>query len=268
MKVMAQFLAEVNSDDCSSASKPLVLDGARREKGREGDTEPEHMIPLKKRLAAELVGTFALVFAAAGSDAANVASGHEIGLFAVAAAPGFVLVAMIYAMDKMSGAYFNPAVTIGFAISGHLRNRETLPYILVQMAGAAGASIIVSLIIFPIGESDTGLTLPHTGWAQSFVLEVVLTFFLMLIGITMKEKIGYKPFGGIAIGGYIIAAGIVGIPISGASMNPARSFGPALVSLDFSYLWIYWLAPIIGAVLAIIVFKAMKDTRAKVLDPS
>jgi len=240
---------------------------SKTERGMENKTkdtaEPEEIIPLRKRLLAELIGTFALVFAAVGADAANIVSDHEIGMLAVAAAPGLVVVAMIYAVEKISGAYFNPAITIGFVVTGHLKLRDLPFYIIVQLVGAIAASAVVYLIIVPANTENAGLTLPHTGWLPSFVLELVLTFFLMFIGISLKEKIGYKPFGGIAIGSFIAAAGIIGAPVSGGSMNPARSFGPALVSLNLSYDWIYWIAPIIGAILAVLCFRAIKDQRAK-----
>jgi aquaporin Z len=234
-----------------------------KEKITEGEAEPEEIIPLRKRLIAELIGTFALVFAAVGSDAADVISGHEIGKFAVAAAPGFVVAAMIYALDKISGAYFNPAIAIGFAVTGHLKLRDLPLYIIIQVVGSVLASAIIFLAIVPANTENAGLTLPRTGWLQSFALELVLTFLLMFIGISLKERIGYKPFGGMAIGAFIAAAGIIGIPVSGGSMNPARSLGPALVSLNFSYDWIYWIAPIIGAILAVLCFRAIKDHRAE-----
>ena len=137
---------------------------------------------------------------------------------------------MTYAVDKISGAYFNPAITIGFTVTGHLKPQELPLYIIVQVVGAMMASAIV---------------------------------FLMFIGFSLKERIGYKPFGGIAIGAFIAAAGIIGIPVSGGSMNPARSFGPALVSINLTYEWIYWIAPIIGAILAVLCFRAIKDHRAE-----
>ena len=227
--------------------------------------EPEQVISLHKRLVAEFVGTFALVFAAAGSDIANAVSGDEIGKFAVAAAPGLAVAAMIYAVDKVSGAYFNPAVSIGFVITGHLAPKDLTPYIIAQLTGAVLAS---TAVLFAIGQSgDAGLTLPKTDWAQSFVLELVLTFVLMFIGISMKEKVGYKPFAGVAIGAFIIAAGIIGISVSGGSMNPARSFGPALIAMDMSYQWIYWLAPIIGAILAVLCFRIIRHDEPT-LDPA
>ena len=237
--------------DGDSAAKPNIA-------------EPEIVVPLYKRLGAELIGTFALVFAAAGSDVADiVVADHSIGRFAVAAAPALMIMAMIYSLDKISGAYFNPAISLGFTITKHLKLKDLPLYILMQIIGSIFASIIV---FTAIGQSDgrIGLTLPlqNDKWFQSFVLEIVLTFFLMLVSLLMKEEIGYKTFGGIAIGSVITMAGIVGMKISGASMNPARSFGPALIAGNLSFSWIYWIAPIIGSLVAVCAFKLIKSTEA------
>jgi aquaporin Z len=171
--------------------------------------------------------------------------------------------AMIYSLDKISGAYFNPAISLGFTITKHLKLKDLPLYILMQIIGSIFASIIV---FTAIGQSDghIGLTLPlqNDKWFQSFVLETVLTFFLMLVSLLMKEEIGYKTFGGIAIGSVIMMAGIVGMKISGASMNPARSFGPALIAGNLSFNWIYWIAPIIGSLIAVCAFKLIKSTEA------
>jgi aquaporin Z len=212
-------------------------------------------------LGAELIGTFALVFAAVGSDISNSLGGGELGKLAVAAAPGLVIMAMIYGLDKISGAYFNPAISIGFTISKHLKLKDLPLYIIVQLIGSIIASIIV---LFAIGSSgNVGLTLPNENvkWYQAFLIEVVLTFLLMLVSISLKEDkdIGYKNFGGIAIGGTIIIADIIGMQISGASLNPARSFGPALVFGNLTYNWIYWLAPIVGSIIAVYSFKVIKS---------
>lgn len=223
--------------------------------------EAERIVPLYKRLGAELIGTFALVFAAVGSDISNALGGNEIGKLAVAASPGLIIMAMIYGLDKISGAYFNPAVSIGFTISKHLKLKDLPLYIVVQIIGSIIASIVVLLAIGSSG--NTGLTLPgeNVSWHQAFVLEVVLTFLLMLVSISLKEDkdIGYKNFGGIAIGGTIILADIIGMQISGASMNPARSFGPALVFGNLNYSWIYLIAPIIGSLMAVYSFKIIKS---------
>jgi MIP family channel proteins len=223
--------------------------------------EAERIVPLYKRLGAEFIGTFALVFAAVGSDISNSLAGNEFGKFAVAAVPGLVIMAMIYGLDKISGAYFNPAVSIGFTISKHLKRKDLLMYIAVQIIGSVIASLVV---IAAIGQSgNVGLTLPKGGggWYHAFVLEVVLTFLLMLVSISLKEDkvTGYKNFGGIAIGATIVLADIIGMSISGASMNPARSFGPAIVFGNLSFNWIYWIAPIIGSLVAVYSFKLVKS---------
>jgi aquaporin Z len=147
------------------------------------------------------------------------------------------------------------------AISKHLKLKDPPLYIIVQIIGSIIASIIV---LFAIGSSgNAGLTLPNENvkWYQAFLIEVILTFLLMLVSISLKEDkdIGYKNFGGIAIGGTIIIADIIGMQISGASMNPARSFGPALVFGNLTYNWIYWLAPIVGSIIAVYSFKVIKS---------
>jgi MIP family channel proteins len=243
-------------DNNSSFSKPSYV-------------EPEIIVPLHKRLGAELIGTFALVFAAVGSDMSYMLYGHALGKLAVAAAPGLVIMAMIYGLDRISGAYFNPAISIGFSISRHLKVKDLPLYILVQIIGSILASAVAIVAIGHNSASHAGLTIPlgKGGWLQSLVLEIVLTFFLMFVSISMKEDkdiLGYKKFGGIAIGATIILAGIIGIQVSGASMNPARSFGPALIlagdGSSLSYNWIYWVAPIIGSILAVYSFKMVKTS--------
>jgi aquaporin Z len=133
-------------------------------------------------------------------------------------------------------------------------------YIIAQISGSIIASLVVLAVIGQ--SSNSGLTLPlgKSGWLQSFLLEIVLTFFLMITSISLKEEVGYKNFGGIAIGGTIILADIIGMQISGASMNPARSFGPALIFGNLTYNWIYWIAPIIGAIIAVFAFRVIKST--------
>jgi MIP family channel proteins len=222
--------------------------------------EAEQVVPLYKRVGSELIGTFALVFAAAGSDISDALGGHVLGKFAVAAVPGLIIMAMIYGLDKISGAYFNPAVSIGFTITKHLKSKELPLYIIAQIAGSIIAGLAVLAVIGHSGSSGLTLPLGKGGWLQSFLLEIVLTFFLMLTSISLKEQVGYKSFGGIAIGGTIILADIIGMQISGASMNPARSFGPALVFGNLTYNWVYWIAPIVGAVIAVFTFRVVKST--------
>ena len=227
-----------------------------------GEIDAEVLVPLKKRFVAELVGTFGLVFAAVGSSVANSLSDQTLGQFAVAAAPGLIIMAMTFALDKISGAYFNPAISLCYAMSGHLKPRDLPFYLIAQLIGAVVASFLVILAIGQAG--DAGLTLPKGkgGWVQAFIVEVILTFFLMFVSISMKESktnSGYKNFGAIAIGATIIIDDLIGMNISGASMNAARSFGPALVFGNLSYNWIYWLAPTIGALMALFLFKAIEN---------
>jgi MIP family channel proteins len=224
--------------------------------------EAEEVVPLYKRVGSELIGTFALVFAAAGSDISDALGGHVLGKFAIAAVPGLIIMAMIYGFDKISGAYFNPAISIGFTITRHLKSKELPLYIIAQIAGSIIASLVVLAAIGHSGNSGLTLPLGKGGWLQSFVLEMVLTFFLMITSISLKEEVGYKSFGGIAIGGIIILADIIGMQISGASMNPARSFGPALVFGNLTYNWVYWISPIIGAIIAVFAFRVVKSTAA------
>ena len=254
-------MSKKNSDENDSKARPDSNSKKTTSSSGYSSLEAERTVPLYKRLGAELIGTFGLVFAAVGSDISNTIGNNELGKFAVAAAPGLIIMAMIYGLDKISGAYFNPAISTGFTISKHLKLRDLPLYILVQIFGSIIASLAVLLVIGQSGNS--GLTLPHEDvtWYRAFILEIVLTFVLMLVSISMKEEkySGYKNFGGIAIGATIIVADIVGMQISGASMNPARSFGPALILGNLTYNWIYWIAPIIGAIIATYFFKVIKS---------
>lgn len=232
----------------------MKIDRPAKDTGSKRDAEK--VVPLPKRALAEFIGTFMLVFAAAGADVTDAVGGHELGRFAVVAAPGFAVAAMIYATEKISGAYFNPAVSMGFMLTGHLKPKDFPVYVAAQTVAGIAAALVVS---YAVGQNGTaGLTLPHTGWLQSFAIEIVFTFMLMFTGLSLKEEIGYKSFGGIAIAAVIVTTGIIGASISGASMNPARSFGPALVSSNFSGQWIYWVAPMIGMALAVLSFRVIE----------
>jgi aquaporin NIP len=159
---------------------------------------------------------------------------------------------MIYAFGETSGAHINPAVTIGFAFAGRFEKKEVVPYILFQILGAIAASFTLKFL-FP-DLALYGNTLPSDGWLQSFVLEFILTLILMLVII--KVSSGSKETGtmaAIAIGGTVLIEALVFGPITGASMNPARSIAPALASGNFQDLWLYIVAPVIGAIVAILI---------------
>jgi aquaporin Z len=204
-----------------------------------------------KKYIAEFIGTYALVFF--GTGAMVVESIHpNIGVVGIAIAFGAVVMAMIYAFGETSGAHINPAVTIGFAFAGRFEKKEVVPYILFQILGAIAASFTLKFL-FP-DLALYGNTLPSDGWLQSFVLEFILTLILMLV--IMKVSSGSKETGtmaAIAIGGTVLIEALVFGPITGASMNPARSIAPALASGNFQDLWLYIVAPVIGAIVAILI---------------
>jgi aquaporin Z len=203
-----------------------------------------------KKYAAEFFGTFALVFAGTGAIVIDHVTHGTVSHVGIALTFGLIVLAMIYAVGEISGAHLNPAVTLGFFAARRINRQLAVAYILSQSAGAVSASLILRGI-FP-GESDLGATQPSGGATQSFVLEVVMTWLLMLVILSVSK--GAKEKGitaGIAVGSVIALEALFGGPISGASMNPARSLAPALVGMNFASLWIYLAAPIIGALLAV-----------------
>jgi len=210
-----------------------------------------------QRYISELIGTFALVFCGPGAIIMNDVSGGVVTHVGIAITFGLIVMAMIYSIGDISGAHINPAVTIAFWASGRFNKKEVLPYITAQIIGALLASTVLYLL-FPLHETQ-GATLPSGTVMQSFILEVILTFILMFV--IMKVSTGSKETGtiaGIAIGGVVGLEAMFAGPITGASMNPARSFAPALFSGQTEHLWLYILAPILGALLAVLACKAIK----------
>ena len=203
-----------------------------------------------KKLFAEFLGTFGLVFAGTGAIVVDHASGGAIGHPGIALTFGLVVLAMIYTFGDISGAHFNPAVTLAFAAARRMHWRDVPGYLGAQVLGACGASVLLR-VLFP-ADSTLGATLPAGPAMQSFILEIVLTALLMLVVLSIST--GAKEKGitaGIAVGAVITLEAMFAGPICGASMNPARSLAPALVSGHFESLWIYLTAPIIGALLAV-----------------
>ena len=205
---------------------------------------------LSKRLLAEFLGTFGLVFAGTGAIVINHASHGAITHAGIALTFGLVVLAMIYAFGDVSGAHLNPAVTTAFAAARRFPWREVPAYFGAQLAGAFAASGLLRAL-FPLDE-NLGATLPAGSELQSFILEIVLTFLLMLVVLSVST--GAKEKGitaGIAIGAIIGLEAMFAGPICGASMNPARSLAPALLSGHPEHLWLYLAAPVIGALLAV-----------------
>jgi aquaporin NIP len=211
-----------------------------------------------KRLFAEGFGTFALVFAGTGAIVINQVSDGAITHPGIAITFGLIVLAMIYALGDISGAHFNPAVTTAFAAAGRFPWREVPGYIAAQICGAFLASLTLR-VLFP-ANPFLGATLPAGTAQQSLILELILTLFLMVV--ILHVSTGAKEKGitaGIAIGAVIALEAMFAGPICGASMNPARSIAPAIVSGHFEHLWIYVLGPVVGALIAVPACCAMRE---------
>ena len=207
-------------------------------------------MPMRK-LSAEFLGTFALVFAGTAAIIINETSGGAITHVGIALTFGLIVLAMIYTLGDVSGAHLNPAVTIGFYAARRFPGSEVWRYILAQISGALLASLTLKFL-FPANQ-NLGATHPAGSALQSFVLEFILTFLLMFVILNVST--GAKEKGvtaGIAIGAVIGLEAMFAGPICGASMNPARSLAPAFASGHFNDLWIYLLAPVLGALAAVI----------------
>ncbi len=210
-----------------------------------------------KKCFAEFLGTFALVFCGTGAIVINQESGGSVTHVGIAFTFGLIVMVMIYALGTVSGAHLNPAVTIAFTIAKRFSIREVVPYILSQIAGAIIATLVLRFL-FPTNEL-LGTTLPTGSAMQSFVLETLLTFFLMLVIIQVST--GSKEqgmFAGLAIGSTVLLEAMFAGPICGASMNPARSIAPAIISGTFQHLWLYIAAPVVGAALAVMVWHLLR----------
>ncbi len=209
----------------------------------------------RKRLLAEAFGTFALVFAGTGAIVMNDVSGGAVTHVGIALTFGLVVMAMIYAVGDISGAHLNPAVSIAFWLAKRFPLRSVAPYIASQLIGATAASLLLRLLF---AHPTLGATHPAGSAWQSFGLELVLTAILMfvILGVSTgaKEK---GLLAGVAIGGVIAFEALAAGPICGASMNPARSLAPAIVSGNFTDLWIYLTAPVLGAAAGMLAHKAI-----------
>ena len=210
-----------------------------------------------KKYIAEFIGTFILVFCGTGAVIINEATHGAVTHVGISITFGLVVMTMIYSLGEISGSHLNPAVTLSFAAGGLFKWREVIPYISAQLAGALLASLVLALL-FP-ASILLGSTLPANGVLQSFVLEIILTFILMFV--ILQVATGSKEqglFAGTAIGAVVLLEAMFAGPVSGASMNPARSFAPAIISGHTEHLWIYLTAPLAGALPAVIVYQFLK----------
>ncbi|HEY7024629.1 MAG TPA: aquaporin [Candidatus Limnocylindrales bacterium] len=208
--------------------------------------------PGVKRLLTETVGTFGLVAVAGLADVAGFLTGGEVTAMARAIAPGLFVMAMIYAIGDVSGLHINPAVTLGFTVRRRFPARWLAAYWVAQLVGAvvAGFGLVV---VFGNDAASHAVTEPHgiEPWV-ALVLEIFLTWALVTVVLGTADRAHLVgPNAAIAVGATIILCGLVALPLEGASMNPARSTGPALATGDLSSLWIYWLGPLVGALIAV-----------------
>jgi aquaporin NIP len=212
-----------------------------------------------KKYLAELLGTYALVFAGTGAIIIDQQTHGSITHVGIAITFGLIVMSMIYTFGDISGAHINPAVSIAFTLAGKFPVKALLPYIISQLSGALLASLTLKYL-FPASQY-LGATIPSGSLEQSFILEFILAFFLMLVIVNVAK--GSKEqgmFAGLAIGSVVGLEAMFAGPICGASMNPARSLGPAIISGHMEFLWIYVLATTLGTVAAIPVWKYMGKT--------
>lgn len=221
--------------------------------------------PERSKALAEFIGTFAIVFFGCGAVMITERFPGSISASVIPVVFGLVVAVMIYATGHISGAHFNPAVSLAFAVARHFPRRSLLTYWLAQFLGALAAMQTLCMIL-PAG-SHFGATLPSVPLYSALFWEIILTFFLMLVIVAVATDTRAEgTMAGAAIGGTVMLAAFVGGPITGASMNPARSLAPAIAEGSFSFLWIYFVGPCIGAVLAGITYQGMRREAEKKSD--
>ena len=210
-----------------------------------------------KKYMAEFMATFVLIFCGTGAAIVNEIKPGVITHVGVAIVFGLVVMAMIYTFGEKSGSHMNPAVTMAFAVQKVFPRNEVMPYIFSQLAGAVAASYSLKFL-FPTSLALGG-TIPSGSVMQSLILEFFLTFILMLTVLHVADKGKEKGLlAGLAIGAVVLVEAMFAGPVSGASMNPARSFAPALAAGHLEYVWIYVAAPVAGSISAVFVYRLMK----------
>lgn len=215
---------------------------------------------MPQRLLAEFIGTFVLVFVGTGAIIVDVLNGGAITTLGIALAFGLAVMIAVYSIGHISGAHINPAVTLSFAVARHFPVRDVAPYWAAQIGGAIAASGILRALFGNV--ANLGATLPMGGVADSFFLEIFIGFILMFVIISVAtDTRAVGEAAAIAIGGTIGVLALFAGLVSGASMNPARSIGPAIVSGNYNGLWIYIVAPSIGLVLGALVYQILREQR-------
>ena len=221
--------------------------------------DPE--LSLARRAAAEGIAAFALVFAGCGAVVANARYGGALGAVGVSLVFGLVIMVMVYATGHLSGAHINPAVTIAFTLTRHFRPRDAVAYVVAQLAGASGGALVL-LAAWTDKPADLGATVPTVGTGAALLYEVVLTALLMfVITAVATDTRAVGAAAALAIGGAVGLDALFGGPVTGASMNPARSFGPALASGRWTDFWVYVAGPLAGAALGALAYQAIRAPR-------
>jgi MIP family channel proteins len=218
------------------------------------DVRPE----LARRALAEAFATFALVVAGCGAIIANQHSNGGLGVVGIGIVFGLIIMVMIYATGHLSGAHINPAVTVAFTLTRHFPGRDAVAYVAAQIAGGVLGAVVL-LAVWPDKPAHLGATVPSIGVASALVYEIVLTAFLMFVIMavaTNTRAVGAAA--AIAIGGTVGLDAIFGGPVTGASMNPARSFAPALVTGTWTEFWIYVVGPLVGAALGAFAYQLVR----------
>jgi MIP family channel proteins len=213
---------------------------------------------LTRRAAAEGLAAFALVFAGCGAVVTNARYGGALGAVGIALVFGLVIMVMVYATGHLSGAHINPAVTIAFTLTRHFPARDALAYIAAQLAGATAGALLL-LAVWPDKPAKLGATAPSVAVGSALVYEIVLTAFLMFVIMAVAtDTRAVGAAAAIAIGATVGLDALFGGPVTGASMNPARSFGPALAAGEWRDFWIYVAGPVIGAAVGALTYQAVR----------
>ena len=213
---------------------------------------------IARRAAAEGLAALALVFAGCGAIVSDAHSHGGLGAVGVALVFGLVIMVMVYATGHLSGAHINPAVTIAFTLTRHFPARDAVVYVVAQLAGAAAGALLL-LAVWTDKPAKLGATMPTVGTGSALLYEVVLTAFLMFVIMAVAtDTRAVGAAAAIAIGGTVGLDALFGGPVTGASMNPARSFGPALAAGEWHDFWIYVLGPAIGAALGAFAYQLVR----------